>query len=242
MKLKRKNKIKYKTEIYHISITSIFLALSVALSLIELPKIPLPWGVYFDYRIFDTLCLFMAIRMAGLGYSLIVGSLTPWIHVLIDGRHSMVSMAAFMLNNILCIIIFWFFYYKLFKADLKLNIENEKVEPDASDPLNNIVTHQHNFKKPHISKKISAFSIITILCSLCESLSYVAVFALMTSGISKPKGDDTQISSLNQFFYGINILWTILFFMAIFMIKYIVECIIISLLEKRFLIIAEHYN
>ena len=214
--------------IYKLALAAIFLVLSVSFSLIEIPSIYLPWGAEFDYRIFDSLFLLIAIRMIGLSYALIDAALLPWLHVMIDGEHSVISMLGFMASNMVLVFVFWLLYYKLFRLGYSENQSNSKF---------------------FLSSKILFFVFMGILGASIEAASYIFVFKLSMLGILfKGKGDDTPTHTsgntigLNSFFHGITILYVFLFLIAAFSVKYIIEFVLFFTLEKRMCKIANHYS
>ncbi len=206
--------------------TAIFIVITVTFSLIELPSLYLPWGAEFDYRILDTLFLIIAIRSIGLNYALLAAALVPWLHVMIDGRHSPISMLGFMANDILVVLFFWLIYYKFFNLGV---MRGEKPS-----------------KTKKIKKVLVLFCLAPVFSSF-ESWSYVMVFLLMVNGIGTPRGDDTPVQTkngeigLNSFFHGTTIFWIFLFFAAIFLAKYLFEMFIFYLLEKRMLKISNYF-
>ncbi len=140
-------------------------------------------------------------------------------------------MIGFSVTDILCILIFWIFYYHVFSAQIKTTCP---PGPDEKDFEN----HHHKYSKNNWIKKILAFITITVLCSVVESAVQVAVYEFLVSGIFEPKEDDIPPED----FFGIKVFYLFLFFTAVFSIKYIVEETIFVALEKPMMMLSEHYG
>ena len=208
---------------YKIVVTALLLVLAVTFSLIELPSIYLPWGAEFDYRLFDTFVLFLAIRAVGVLWATLDALLLPWLHVMIDGHHTAIAMLGFMLNDIACVWCFWLFYYQIFSLSYQ-PLQGEK-------------------KQKFIVKKILATAIISPLCAAFESCSYLLVFFLSVAGFKQ--NPNMLSSSRSIFVYFSNakdLLFLFLFFFGAFLIKYVVELLIFFSLEKRCCKIANHFQ
>ena len=232
----RKEQLNKKTQIYKITLAAVFLALSIPLSLFEIHKIPLPFGAPLDLRFFDNFLLFIALRMVGLSYTLLIGLILPWLHVAVDGDHSPISMIGFELSNVGCVLVFWGFYFHIFKA------QTEKLCYDPPSDVNTVIRN-HKFNRVTWTRKISAFSTIATLCAAIEALSVVIVFAIATTGVGIAQGGDYSQSTLHDLvsFNSIATFWIYLIFVGIFLTKYIFNMIVYAILEKRLVIIAEHY-
>ncbi len=197
--------------LFKIILSSMFLALSVGLSLIEI-RVMLPWGVEFDFRIFDTVFLLLTLSITGLRYALGTAILQPWLHLMVDGAHSPVSMAFYMFSNIAVVFVFWIIYIKLFKAGSFTN------------------------KKKRVVMILLSSLLIIPLCAFVESSSLLFVSLIMVGiGASWPDG----ISGL---FKGKNLLYSSIIFMSLFSFKYIIVVMIFSNLNYKTRFLAEHYG
>ncbi len=138
-----------------ISITSLFLTLTLILSFIEI-NVTLPYGGEYDFRLLDMVFLFLSLSIIGLRYSVILATLQPWLHFMIDGDHLPISIFFYSLSSVINIIIFWIFHkYLVF-----------------SNSDNNF------FNKKYWHKILIIFSLITIL-SLSDST--MDLFSLLTT-------------------------------------------------------------
>ncbi|WP_425379674.1 hypothetical protein [Spiroplasma endosymbiont of Stenodema calcarata] len=168
---------------FKITAAAIFLAVAVGLSLLEIFNVPTPWGATFGLRFFDTLVIIYSISIVGLGFALLEGIALSWIHNLIDGHHTWIEMAFFMISNIVVVFITWFIYYIVFNAYYKV-----KVPEDVTD---HSIHEYHYVKKPHDhhhkiinidwTKKILAFVIIVPLCALVEALALLITAKILVN-------------------------------------------------------------
>ncbi|KAF0850281.1 MAG: DUF898 domain-containing protein [Spiroplasma poulsonii] len=168
---------------FKITAAAIFLAVAVGLSLLEIFNIPTPWGATFGLRFFDTLVIIYSISIVGLGFALLEGIALPWIHNLIDGHHTWIEMAFFMISNILVVLITWFIYYILLNAYYKVEVP-EDIEDHTIHEYHHVKkAHDHHHKIISIAwtKKILAFVIIVPLCALVETLSFLIVAKILVN-------------------------------------------------------------
>ncbi len=199
--------------IFKMVLCSIILALSVGLSLIEF-KIYLPWGSEFDIRIFDTILLFLSISILGIWYSIFISFVQPWLHVIIDGGHSPISMVFYMFSNVLICIIVWIIYYLIFK----LNFDFKKTK--------------------RVYLIIFASLIIIPLASFLETISIIGASKIMINVGTANKYD----SGIEFLFKGNNLLIASGIFFGIYIAKYIFVFTIFSLLENKTKKLVDHYK
>ena len=208
-----------------LTFTALFLAMSVAISLIELPYIYIPPGVQFSFRLFDTLFIFIALRFIGLQYTLLMAALEPWIHVMIDGDHSPISMFGFMINNISVTLIFYFVYYYVLRVHAKSHIQKNRTY------------FQSYFL--NCSFKLLCFVFISILCAASESFSYILVILIVTAGVSYSGPGDSHL--IGTFTWDQYLLIAVIF-MSIFCIKYLIQMFLFWSLESRWAILAKTHG
>ncbi|WP_425377775.1 hypothetical protein [Spiroplasma endosymbiont of Polydrusus pterygomalis] len=166
---------------FKIATSAIFLAMAVGLSLLEFFNVPTPWGATFGLRFFDTLVIIYSISIVGLGFALLEGIALPWIHNLIDGYHTWIEMAFFMIYNILVVFITWFVYYILFNACAKTTVPENVTDHNIHEYHHVKKAHNHHHKINNINcvKKILAFIIIIPICALIEAISFLIVAKIL---------------------------------------------------------------
>lgn len=199
--------------LFKIIISAIFLIISIGFSLIEI-HFPLPWGVDFDLRIFDTICIALVASTLGFEYGLLVGFIQPWLHVAIDGAHSPISMCFYMFSNAIVVISFGL---------LRLNFFDIRKIKD---------------KKARIIKYIMLSVFIIPFCSLAESSSLIISSKIMMLNIHYSSHSDI----IKGLFEGNNVWIGLAIFFGVFCLKYIFVNFIFYIFSQRILHILEHYN
>lgn len=175
IKNKKKIKINSKQQIFNITLTGILLGLSVAASLIEIPIQFM--GVMLPLRIFDSLIIAFALPVIGLYYTLAIGIIEPWFHLLVDSDHPPIQIFFDNIANVLFIISFYFIYYYVFK--LRNKRETLKV--------NSI-------------KKIAAGLIIVPLNAIIATLAFVLTLVVLyfSPNLSMPDEYSQYITNFNN--------------------------------------------
>ncbi|AGM25301.1 ECF transporter S component [Spiroplasma chrysopicola] len=255
-----------KSLVFKITLAGVFLAIAVGLSLLEIFDIPMPWGATFGIRFFDTLVLIYSVAIIGLWFALLDGIALPWLHNLVDGHHSWLEMAFFMLSNILVIFITWFIYYILFSAYRKEFVEENVDDHNIHNPHLTKSSHDHHHRivKVKFWKKILAFSLIVPLCAIVEALAvlFVAKILLSTgaagfevhsetvehisgglpfdSGLYHNHGGSNDLSPI--FASWKNTLIFIGIFFGIFVGKYTISAILFIVLEQRSRQLIDRYG
>ena len=239
----------HNSEITRITFTAFFLALALSLSFLEVANIYLPFGVQFSFRLVDTLMLFLAIPVVGIYYSLVIASLLPWLHVMIDGRHSPLSMFGFMLNDIVCVLFVYFLYYRFGKYYLsqpskkayyvnRINSVSQQSKLFWIKKLYLRFLSHSSTKHGYFAYKIATCGLLALLCAATEAASFIMVFTVVLSGSASYSPDDPTVAGGIQW-YGETVfaVWAILF--GVLLAKYIFEFCLFALIEKRFQIITQ---
>ncbi|WP_374696056.1 hypothetical protein [Spiroplasma endosymbiont of Polydrusus formosus] len=233
---------------FKIATSAIFLAVAVGLSLLEVFNVPTPWGATFRLRFFDTLVIIYSISIVGLGFALLEGVSLPWIHNLIDGYHTWIEMAFFMISNILVVFITWFVYYILFNAYAKITVPENVTDHNIHEYHHVKKAHNHHHKISNINfvKKFLAFIIIIPICALIEAISFIIIVVKIlvnigNTDVGQYHGHD--IDGMASIFES----WqhTLIFigiFFGIFTGKYIVNTTLFLLLERRTRQLADRYG
>lgn len=114
--------LRKKHLIFKITIASIALSLSLALSILEIP-IPIPQIPGINFEISDVIIL-LVIPLIGNWLALLIGSLKPWLHILIphhvDHGNSVLNATFGMLLNIFVITLYFslnWFWNRIFKKE-----------------------------------------------------------------------------------------------------------------------------
>lgn len=128
----KKLKFNSKAQMFKITFTGVLLGLAVASSLIEIPIKFI--GVILPLRIFDSLIIAFAIPIIGFYYTLVIGIVEPWLHLLLDGDHLPLQIFFDDIANIVFVISFYFIYYYLFKLrNTSDNVKNDVIKKLAQD-------------------------------------------------------------------------------------------------------------
>ncbi|WP_338955012.1 hypothetical protein [Spiroplasma endosymbiont of Polydrusus cervinus] len=232
---------------FKIATSAIFLAMVVELSLLEVFNVPTPWGATFGLRFFDTLVIIYSISIVGLGFGLLEGIALPWIHNLIDGYHTWIEMAFFMISNILVVFITWFVYYILFNACAKTRVPENVTDHNIHEYHHVKKAHNHHHKISNINcvKKILAFVIIIPICALIEAILFLIVAKILVNIRHTDVGHDHDhdihgMASIFESWQHTLIFIGILF--GIFTGKYIVNATLFLLLERRTRQLVDRYG
>ncbi len=181
---------------FKIAASAIFLAMAIGLSLLEVFSITTPWGATFGLRFFDTLVIIYLIAIVGLGFALLEGIALPWIHNLIDGQHTWIEMAFFIISNISVVFVTWFVYYILFNACHKITVP-ENVSDHTIHEYHHVKkehNHHHKIINIKLGKKILAFTIIVPICALIEAISFLIVAKILVNiGHVHPDADHDNV-------------------------------------------------
>ncbi|UZQ31102.1 MAG: hypothetical protein OHM56_06395 [Spiroplasma phoeniceum] len=181
---------------FKIAASAIFLAMAVGLSLLEVFSVLTPWGATFILRFFDTLVVIYSIAIVGLWFALLEGIALPWIHNLIDGHHTWLEMAFFMISNILVVLVTWFVYYILFNACHKITVPENVADHTINEYHHVKKAHDHHHKIVNIKwgKKILAFTIIVPICALIEAISFLIVANILVNMVhTHPDADHAHV-------------------------------------------------
>lgn len=205
IKEKKKLKINSKQQIFNISLTGILLGLAVAASLIEIPIQFM--GVILPLRIFDSLIIVFALPVIGIYYTLAIGIIEPWLHLLADSHHPPIQIFFDNIANILFIISFYFIYYYLFK--LRNKSENLKVD---------------TFKKVSAGLVIIPFN--AIIATLSFALTLVVLY--FSPNLARPDEYDSNILNFNN-----HLAIVVLILIGIEILRFIFIFSLFSLVERK---------
>lgn len=228
-----RSKFSFRSELYRLCLVGVSIALNLALSLIEIPGIVLPWGSSIQFRFFNTAILFIAVRFVGLLSTSLVALITPWLHLLIHPIHTPISSLFYMVNDFLVLWIFYFFYFHLFKAEV---IQTTTVVDNK--PFSQLV----NTKKTKWTKFFSLL-VISFLCGFIEGLGFYFGYFLILGNVSS-LGLKIYYDGLQQrdLINSSNVLFFLMTTTAIFSIKYIFEMLFFFSVEKNVVNIANHFG
>ncbi|PPE05265.1 ECF transporter S component [Williamsoniiplasma lucivorax] len=117
---KMRNHFKYsrKNLILKISMTSVFLALSVVAAAIDmgLEILAVPIGqLRLPTRFFDMIIIFLSLPIVGPVFAMLIAFVEPWIHLLIDPHHLPLQILVDSITNLIVVFTTWFVFYILFK-------------------------------------------------------------------------------------------------------------------------------
>ncbi|OYD26624.1 hypothetical protein EI74_0731 [Mycoplasma testudineum] len=226
------SKMNSKGETYKIALTAILLGLSVILSMLEIPGIPLPWGSAFMLRIFETMVLILAIKMIGVLYTLIIATSSPWLHFAIHAVHSPIDVVFYMVNNVLVVFIFYALYYLLFRASTRWAYE--KDDKNKKYLVNT---------KSIIVRKVISLTLFSFLAALSEAFGFLATYFLVTgeytSIVHKIYYDSLDNRGLNNINNAVAFISTL---SAIFLVKYLLESLIFVATEKKIIYINRQFG
>ncbi|AUF83669.1 ECF transporter S component [Mesoplasma syrphidae] len=125
-------KFSKKNLTFKISLTAVFLALSVVVSLLDilLETLALPVGdqVFIQTRFLDIVLVVTSIATLGPLFSSLLGAIQPIMHNLIHGmEHGWIQPMLDMFQNILIVWVVWLIFYIIFQNSPIHRDENKKV-------------------------------------------------------------------------------------------------------------------
>ncbi|WP_342276029.1 hypothetical protein [Spiroplasma endosymbiont of Nebria brevicollis] len=212
-KSNKKLKSNSKAQMFKITLTGILLGLAVASSLIEIPVQFM--GVILPLRVFDSLIIAFAIPIIGLYYTLVIGVVEPWLHLLLDGDHPPLQIFFDDIANVVFIISFYFIYYYLFK-----------------------LRNKSNNLKTDVIKKVSAGLVLVplnaVVASLAFSLTLVVLYFNPT--LSRPGDYLNNIINFNN-----NVTKVFFILIGIEILRFTFIYILFSLIQRRISHIQSYY-
>lgn len=213
LKTKKKLKFNSKVQMFKISLTGILLGLAVASSLIEIPIQFM--GVILPLRIFDSLIIAFAIPIIGIYYTLVIGIIEPWLHLLLDGDHPPLQIFFDNIANIVFVISFYFIYYYLFKFRNKSN--NLKTD---------------------VIKKVTAGVVLVPLNAIVASLAFVLTLVILyfNPSLSRPGDYLNNIINFNN-----NVTKVFFILIGIEVLRFTFIYILFSLIQRRIGHIQSYY-
>lgn len=202
-----------KVQIFKITLTGILLGLAVASSLIEIPVQFM--GVILPLRVFDSLIIAFAIPIIGLYYTLVIGIVEPWLHLLLDDDHPPLQIFFDNIDNIAFIISFYFIYYYLFK-----------------------LRNKSNNLKTDVIKKVSAGVVLVPLNAIVAALAFALTLVVLyfNPTLSRPGDYLNNIVNFNN-----NVTKIFFILIGIEILRFTFIYILFSLIQRRIGHIQRYY-
>ncbi|WP_308149765.1 hypothetical protein [Spiroplasma sp. AdecLV25b] len=202
-----------KVQMFKITLTGILLGLAVASSLIEIPVQFM--GVILPLRVFDSLIIAFAIPIIGLYYTLVIGIVEPWLHLLLDGDHPPLQIFFDNIANITFIISFYFIYYYLFK-----------------------LRNKSNNLKTDVIKKVSAGVVLVPLNAIVAALAFALTLVVLyfNPTLSRPGDYLNNIVNFNN-----NVTKIFFILIGIEILRFTFIYILFSLIQRRIGHIQRYY-
>ncbi|WP_375317095.1 hypothetical protein [Spiroplasma endosymbiont of Virgichneumon dumeticola] len=202
-----------KVQMFKITLTGILLGLAVASSLIEIPVQFM--GVILPLRVFDSLIIAFAIPIIGLYYTLVIGIVEPWLHLLLDGDHPPLQIFFDNIANITFIISFYFIYYYLFK-----------------------LRNKSNNLKTDVIKKVSAGVVLVPLNAIVAALAFALTLVVLyfNPTLSRPGDYSNNIVNFNN-----NVTKIFFILIGIEILRFTFIYILFSLIQRRIGHIQRYY-
>ncbi|AVP49257.1 ECF transporter S component [Williamsoniiplasma luminosum] len=128
-----RNHFKYtrRNLILKISLTALFLALSVAAAAIDmaLEIIAIPIGqLRLSTRFIDVVVIFLALPVVGPLFGMLIAFVEPWIHLMIDPNHLPLQILVDAITNTIIVLTTWFVFYIAFKNSPIHKDPNKKID------------------------------------------------------------------------------------------------------------------
>lgn len=228
-----KSKFSFRNELYRFCLIGVLISLNLALSMVEIPGIVLPWGSSIQFRFFNTAILFIAIRFVGLLSTSLIAIITPWIHLLLHPVHTPISTVFYMGNDLVVLWIFYFFYYHIFKAEVKqtTTVVNNK---EFSQLVN---TH-----KTKVAKALALIP-VNLICGFIEGLGFYVGYFLILGKFGSVGHKIFYDSQANRdLINSANVIYFLLTTTTIFSLKYLFELLFFYSVEKGILNISRHFG